>query len=132
MPSLLDIAPPDLATATVDIRGTSITVHAIRNRDWVQLMRRFPQLRRSVLDDEWAGVHHLETIPAIIAAGLGKVCDEAEERLVEERLSDQEQQQLHNAIMRLTNGPAPLAESPVPAGQVANGQMNSSPRISSS
>lgn len=123
MPSLLDIAPPEIVSERVTIRGTEIEIRGIRNRGWAVLMRRFPVLRQqmagtTIPDDELA-VASMEVMPAVIAAGL---VEKVAEEDIADRLTDAEQSELFAAIMRLTNPPAPLAESPAPeAGQAGNG-----------
>lgn len=137
MPSILDIAPPEIAVERVNIRGTELDVRGIRNREWAMLLRRFPELRRlaagiAVAEEDMAA-SSIEIMPAVIAAGLGNTGDEKTEALIAERLTDVEQAEVFGAVMRLTNGPAPLAESPAPvAGQVGNGKATVAPRPSSS
>lgn len=132
MPGILDIAPPEVTTETIDIRGTLIEVRGIRNRDWAGLLRRFPALRAQVfgitIPDEEMAVSSIEVMPAVIAAGL---VEKADEVAVVERLSDAEQSAVFATIMRLTMPPAPLAESPAPAGQDAGPAETTSPTPSS-
>lgn len=125
MPGLLDIAPPEILAERIDIRGTELEVRGIRNREWAALLRRFPELRKqaagiAVPEEDMAFVS-IEVMPAVIAAGLGNIGDAKTETLICERLTDAEQAEVFGAVMRLTNPPPPLAESPVAAGQ-ANGQ----------
>lgn len=128
MPGILDIAPPEIVTERFDIRGGYLEVRALRNREWAMLARRFPDIIRDgglTFADDLA----LETIdridalmPAVIAAACGTCGDEKIEAAIIDRLTEAERTMVFNAIMRLTNTPAPLARSPVAAGQVANGQ----------
>ncbi len=123
MPSLLDIAPPEIATETVEIRGMPIEVHGLEARDFARLIARFPAMRRVAQppvpqggDGEVVAVDFptegVEMIVPIIALGLVEPVGEAViERL---RLSIDEMMALFNAIMRLTNPPAdPLADGGV-------------------
>lgn len=138
MPGLLDIAPPEIVAERIEIRGGTLEVRGLRNREWVALLRRFPELRQPQVlgadDLDAEKIDLMEKImPAAIAAGLGVSGDETTEELVRERLSESEQQQVFNAIMRLTNPPSPLAESPAQAGQSSAGAAETgSPRPSSS
>lgn len=131
MPSLLDIAPPEIAAERIDIRGTELEVRGIRNREWALLLRRFPELRKQAagltIPEEDMAVASIEIMPAVIAAGLGNTGDEKTETLIAERLTDAEQAEVFGAIMRLTNPPSPLAESPAPAGRGGNGRATTSP-----
>lgn len=119
MPSILDIAPPEIAAETINIRGSALQVRGIRNREWAGLMRRFPELRKQaagmLIPAEEMAVLSLELTPAAIALVLGQPED-----VIDERFSDAEQVQIFNVIMRLTNPPSPLAESPAKAGPVPN------------
>lgn len=124
MTGLLDIAPPEARTETIDIRGTALTVRGLRNREWAVILNRFPHLRRregeetqgGPLDEERA-LASLDAIPPVIAAGLGKIGDRETEAQIVERLSDEEQAKVFAAVMRLTlPDPVPLAEAPAPAG----------------
>jgi hypothetical protein len=121
MPGLLDIAPPEISVERVDIRGTELEVRGIRNREWAMLLRRFPELRKQAaggsVSDEDMAVASIEIMPAVIAAGLGNTGDAKTEALIAERLTDAEQAEVFGAVMRLTNPPSPLAESPAGAGR---------------
>lgn len=141
MPGILDIAPPEIITERFDIRGDYVEVRALRNREWAVLLRRFPHLRQQLAgaaEEPPDPVTAIEMIPAVVAAGLVLEGVEATKKIseieiaVSKNLSDEEQKQLCDAIMRLTNTPAPLAGSPVEAGQVANGQAetNTPPALS--
>lgn len=134
MPSLLDIAPPEIAAERVNIRGSELEVRGIRNREWAALLRRFPELRKQAagitVPEEDMAVASIEIMPAVIAAGLGNTGDEKTEALIAERLSDAEQAEVFGVIMRLTNPPAPLAESPAVVGQAGGKAATTSPRQS--
>lgn len=115
MPSLFDIAPPEIATEAVDIRGMAIEVRGLSARAIARLMKRFPDMRaqsagRDVSQDDML-VTGIEAAPAIIAEGLVEPVPEEE---IVRRLSPDEQASLIAAIMRLTNPPAP-------AGPLAEG-----------
>lgn len=125
MTGLLDIAPPEARTETIDIRGTALTVRGLRNREWAALLSRFPHLRQRAGEgdealDEDRALASLEAIPPVIAAGLGKIGDDKTEALIAERLSDEEQASVFAAVMRLTMpAPGPLADAPAAAGEDA-------------
>lgn len=125
MLGVLDIAPAEIAAERIDIRGTEIEVRGLRNREWAGLMRRFPELRKQAagiaIPPEEAAVLSLELTPAVMAIVLGQP-----ENVIDERFSDAEQAHIFGVIMRLTNAPSPLAESPAAAGQ-ANGAATTSP-----
>lgn len=74
MPSLLDIAPPELVKRQVDIRGTKIDIESVRNKTWVQLYDRYPALVGIVQGqrgDTVTTVDIMEAQAALIAAGTG-------------------------------------------------------------
>lgn len=123
MPGILDIAPPEIATETFEIRGGKLEVRGLRNREWAALLRRFPDLRQqqNALTDEDLDpemVDRMATVmPAVLAAAAGTCGDEKIEAAIALRLTEAEQTQVFSAVMRLTMPPAPLAGSPVAAGQ---------------
>ena len=134
MPGLLDIAPPEVVSERVNIRGTELEVRGIRNREWAALLKRFPELRKqaaglAVSEEDMAAVS-IELMPAVIVAGIIDAEHVITEAAVAERLTDAEQAEVFSVIMRLTNPPAPLAESPVAAGRGANGATTTTPRPS--
>ena len=108
MVSITEIAPP-LAGRTVMVLGTEIEIYGVTNRQWAVLARRFPELKRKIAglevakDDE--AVSGMESIPAIIAAGLGKLGDDETEAAVD-RLPGEAQVALMSAIMDLSFPPA--------------------------
>jgi hypothetical protein len=146
--SLLDIAPPEVTTEEVDIRGTKLVVRGVSNLEYAALLKRFPVLAKSVAgdtrrltllakeklsagealelarliqepeDEMFAG---MESAPALIAAGLGHPGDAAYEAGVMERLSDAERDQILAVIMRLTVPPKAEDVGPLApgAGQAA-------------
>ena len=135
MPGLLDIAPPEVVAERVTIRGAELEVRGIRNREWAALLKRFPELRKQAaglaVSEEDMAVASIELMPAVIVAGIIDAEHDLTEGDVAERLSDAEQAEVFGVIMRLTNPPAPLAESPVAAGRGANGSMTTTPPQSS-
>lgn len=109
MPSLLDVAPPEIATEIVDIAGTPIEVRGIDARGIAALMKRFPSLRRIAagreddesLDEDAAEANGKAQIAAI-AAGL---VEPVPEDVIERNTNLAERAELFDAIMRLTNPP---------------------------
>lgn len=138
MPGLLDIAPPEIAIERFEIRGGFVEVRGLRNREWAALLRRFPDLMRQQASGNGEVDPDMldrlgQIMPAVIAAGAGACGDEGSEAAISERLSEDEQQQIFNAVMRLTNPPAPLAGGPAAeAGQAESGKATTTPRPSSS
>lgn len=137
MPGLLDIAPPEIATERFEIRGGHVEVRGIRNKEWAALLRRFPDLMRQQVSGNGEVDPDMldrlcEIMPPVIAAAAGACGDAGSEAAIAERLTESEQQQIFNAIMRLTNPPSPLAESPVAAGQSNGKAATTSPTPSSS
>lgn len=128
MPGILDIAPPEIVTERFEIRGGYLEVRALRNREWAMLSRRFPDVIRDrglAVGDDLAPetIDRMDALmPAVIAAAAGTCGDEDIEAAIVERLTEPERTAIFNAVMRLTNTPAPLAGSPVAAGRVPNGQ----------
>lgn len=137
MPGILDIAPPEISTETFEIRGGSIEVRGLRNREWAALLRRFPELRQQQIaaaeDLSPEMVDRMEAVmPAVIAAAAGTCGDENIEAAIADRLTESEQVAVFSAVMRLTMPPAPLAGSPVAAGQEGGEQAaTATPRASS-
>ena len=104
MPSILDIAPPELTAEEVDIRGPKLRVQGIGADGWVRLYTRFPELR-AMLTGNMDGVSELAAFSAqvaLIAAGLGKPDDAETEQAIMRRLSREDIQLLGQAINRLS------------------------------
>lgn len=104
MPSLADVAPPELTAETVDIRGTPLRVQAIDGEGWMRLHTRFPELA-PILDGRAGDLTRLETLrvqAGLIAAGLGAPDDAATERLVVDKLTPADQQRIMEVIFRLS------------------------------
>lgn len=138
MPGLLDIAPPEIVTAHFEIRGGSIDVRGIRNREWAMLLQRFPELRPAL----GGGAAPTEDVvlsaidglfPAIIAAGLGNCGDKKTETLIRQRLSEPEQMAVFSTIMELTapSDVRPLAAAAEPLGNGLSAKTTSPPQSSS-
>lgn len=130
MPGLLDIAPPEIVTERFDIRGGFLDVRALRNRERAMLQARFPGLGSN--DDAEKALAFIGYLPAAIAAAAGQIGNSEIEAAIVERLSDDEMGRIFDAIMRLTNPPDPLAESPVAAGQSNGKAETTSPTPSNS
>lgn len=126
MTSLLDIAPPDVATKEVPLPrvGKSLILRGLDARDIATLMRRFPQFRlasvgRQVSEEELMDVG-MDATPVIIAMGLGS-SDPETEKLVLERLTIDEQASALSAVMSLTNPDTPKADAPFKKARRARG-----------
>lgn len=127
MPSLLDIAPPELSAEDVDVRGVKLRVQGLSARQWAGLYARFPDLRAQMAgrqEQAPTAIDSLRSQAAMIAAGLGQDGNPEIERAVVERLSLEDQNQVIAVILRLSLpghvfGPlldAAQPESGVPAG----------------
>jgi len=104
MPSLLDIAPPDIGAKDVDIRGTVLRVRGIAAIDWAILYARFPELRIMVGggSEDIDRLRAMMAQSALIAAGTGKPNDADVERAAMTNLSADERQSLIEDIIRLS------------------------------
>lgn len=136
MGDIFDIAPPELLAEVVDIRGTQLEIRGLSEREWVRLLRRFPQLRNRSAKPEPASVEsgddqalaNLDILAPVIAAGLGKIADNETEAEIAKRLTFVEQMNVFNAVIRLTVGPpSPLPEAPVAAGEESASQSTATP-----
>jgi hypothetical protein len=104
MPSLVDIAPPELTAEEIDIRGTKLKVQGISGEGWMTLYARHPVMR-ALVAGRTEGLSAADTFAsqaALIAAGLGQLGDENTERLVMDRLTTEEQRQVVETIVRLS------------------------------
>lgn len=129
MPGLFDIAPPEVATETLVIRGTELELRGVSVRELAILGQRYPwiiEASQASADGKPAAevalanrAKLLDSIPAFIAAALGH-CGEAKyETGVTDRLSDSEQLQVFSIVSNLTyNASIPVRPSP-PAGENA-------------
>lgn len=123
MPSLLDIAPPELAGKEVTVRGVSLPLRGIPAIEWAHLYARFPELRRIVSgrsDGAEPPARMLLAQAALIAAGTGHPGSEEVERAAMMNLTGEEQRGLVEEIVRLSMpgnvfGPL-LDEGPAEAG----------------
>jgi len=104
MPSLLDIAPPDIGAKEVEIRGTVLRVRGVAAVDWAALYARFPELRIMVGggSEDIDRLRAMMAQSALIAAGTGKPGDADEERAAMSNLSADERQSLIEDIIRLS------------------------------
>lgn len=102
MPSLADLAPPELTAETVEIRGVELKVRAIDNDGWMRLHTRFPALRAILSGRSVPRVEEVEMQAGLIAAGLGKIDDPDTERLVLANLATEDQQRIMEVIFRLS------------------------------
>lgn len=103
MPSLVDIAPPELTAEEIDIRGTKLKVQGITGEGWMTLYARHPALR-AIVSGHTEGLAPAELFAstvALIAVGLGSG-DPKTERLVMDRLTTDEQRQVAEVIVRLS------------------------------
>lgn len=124
MPSLLDIAPPEITAEEVDIRGTKLRVQGIGADEWARLYARFPDLRAFIAGERESmpALSRVQSQAAVIAAGVGSPGDPEMERAVMERLSNDDQGRIVDVINRLSmpghifgpllNGAAPADPAP--------------------
>jgi hypothetical protein len=126
MPSLLDIAPPEISAVELEIRGVAIKVAGIPAIDWAMLYGRFPELRKIMLGEESSDgrdrLRFLAAQSAVIAAGTGHPGDADIERASLTVLTFDERQSLFDQVVSLSlpgDVLSPLLDaSPAPA---ANG-----------
>jgi len=106
MPSLLDIAPPEISAVEIDIRGTVLRVAGIAAIDWAVLYGRFPELRKIMLGEESSEgrdrLRFLAAQSAVIAAGTGHPGDADIERASLTVLTFDERQQLFDQVISLS------------------------------
>lgn len=114
MPSLLDIAPPEIATEKVPIEraGTEVEVRGLSAFELARMTKRFPDWARQQqgieIPVENVIAMNVEIAIAVAAAGLG--VDDAE---VEKRLTPDEVTRVVEAVMRLTMpSQRPFGEAP--------------------
>jgi hypothetical protein len=136
MPSLLDIAPPEIAGKEVDIRGTKLPIAGIAAIDWAKLYARFPELRAVVSGRETPGEDNARNVQmmlaqcALIAAGTGHPGDAEVERAAMVQITREEQAMLAEEIIRLSNPGdvfSPLLDGPPAANGVDRGHSIRAP-----
>jgi len=131
MPSLLDIAPPEISAVEIDIRGTVLRVAGIAAIDWAMLYGRFPELRKLMIgeaDEDMPRLRFLAAQSAVIAAGTGHPGDAEIERASMKVLTFDERQQLFDEVVRLSlpgDVLSPLLDGSPPAAVGANGAARS-------
>jgi hypothetical protein len=129
MPSLLDIAPPEISAVEIDIRGTVLRVSGIAAIDWAVLYGRFPELRKLMIgeaDESMPRLRFLAAQSAVIAAGTGHPGDADIERASMAVLTFEERQTLFDEIVKLSlpgDVLSPLLDGSLAAG--ANGAARS-------
>ena len=120
MVGLIDIAP---AIETVDVQGTSVTVHGVSAKGLASLLGRFPELRMLMTGQEVQTEQLMamggDAVAAVIAAGCGYPGDETAET-VAGKLSLDAQADLLAAILRLTlpKGVGPFVEKLTALGSI--------------
>ena len=105
MPSLLDIAPPEIAGKEVTIRGITLPLRGVRAIEWAQLYARFPELRRLVVGRTNGEPDQLQMVAAqcaLIAAGTGHIGSADIERAAMVNLTTDEQRALIDDILKLS------------------------------
>lgn len=126
MPSLADVAPPELSTAEVDIRGTKLKVFGLSGEQWMRFYAEYPELAALLSgqtgDPLW-GVKELRAYSAVVAAALGVPGDEKTEAMARDNLSRDDLWLIVGTAIRISqpghvfgpllNGAAP--QSPAPA-----------------
>jgi hypothetical protein len=152
--NLLDIAPLEVTTEEVDIRGTKLVLRGITNLEMAVLYKRFPVFAKQVQGDtrrlellalpmlnpgqaaELARLTiapedelscSIEMRPAMIAAALGELGNEEIEAAVSARLTQEEQLAVLAVVLRLTR-PKPEDAGPLAPGvdQAAAGASETS------
>jgi len=124
MPSLVDIAPPEIGAKEVEIRGKVLRVRGIAAVDWAALYARFPELRIMVGggSDDIDRLRAMMAQSALIAAGTGDPGDPDAERAAMSNLSAEERQSLIEDIIRLSlpgDVFGPLLDAGLPNGHDA-------------
>jgi hypothetical protein len=124
MPSLLDIAPPEIGAREVAIRGVTLKVRGIVAADWAALYARFPELRVMVGGggEDIDRLRAMAAQSALIAAGTGMPGDADVERAAMSNLSADERQSLIEDIIRLSlpgDVFSPLLDAGLPDGDDA-------------
>jgi hypothetical protein len=109
MHPIFDIAPPEIGTEEIDIRGTKLKVQGIGADDWVTLYKRWPELVRIAATGGnapdgvgFSPVDAVQMEAAVCAAGFNKLGDEWVERAVINNLSRDERQLLMMTAINLS------------------------------
>lgn len=107
MNSLLDIAPPEITSKEIEIRGKKFPIQGISAKEWAVLYARFPELKRAVSGEtvpaETSVIRALGMWGAVIAAGCGKAGDAAIEQAAVINLTDEEQRDLFGEIVAISH-----------------------------
>lgn len=100
-PTIFDIAPPEIGSKEVDIRGTKLRVSGIGLDDWTVLYIRFPELAKgaaggavAVDDGNFKPLEAVQMEAAVCAAGFGMLGDKAAELAIINNLTREERQQV--------------------------------------
>lgn len=134
MTSILDIAPPEVACKDVHIARVdkTLTVVGLSALNIAKLIKRFPKFRlaaanKHVSDDDMMEIG-LDATPAIIAMGLQSYDQETEE-MVMRNLTVEEQAELLEAVVSLTNPDAPRKNGPFQKARVGRRGATTSGRV---
>lgn len=105
--TIFDIAPPEIGSEEIDIRGKKLAVQGIGADDWVALYKRYPALVRGAASGSLGAVdvspvEAVQMEAAVCAAGFGSFGDEATERAVIMNLSRDERQQVMMTAINLS------------------------------
>lgn len=128
MPSLLDVAPPEIAAQEFPVRGVKLQLRGVIAADWAVLYGRFPDLRRVVtgkVDGTESPVQMVAAQAALIAAGLGQLGDPDIERSAMSNLTGDEQRGITETILRLSlpgDVFSPLLDAAAPDAADASGR----------
>lgn len=127
---LADIAPAEVVARQIEIRGETLTVRGVKNKEWVVLLERFPEVAKLLNGQNMSMMEIYSSavdgvIPAIIATGLGNCGDQNTETLIADRLSEAEQFALFEVVMEMGAAETeearkkinPLRRSPQTGGQ---------------
>lgn len=106
MPSLADVAPPELSTEEVDIRGTKLNVVGLSGEQWARFYAEFPELAAALSGQTgeplW-GVKELRAYSAVVAAALGRPGDEETEAMARNNLSREDLSSIVMTAIRLSH-----------------------------
>jgi hypothetical protein len=128
MPGLFDLAPPEIVTETLEIRGTPLEFSGVKAKELAALYRRFPAL---AADQEKRGPATIESMAAMIAAGLGHAGDQKWEQGVDELMTFEEQLRAYAIVANLTYN-ASVPERPMPPAAVNGAGDDESSKVPAS